>query len=50
MPLISALSDELLALEQGAVVTRGAPVDVLNHPQVVAAYLGVDQAAIARSG
>jgi len=50
MPLISAVSDELLALEQGAVVTRGAPTDVLNHPQVIAAYLGNDESTILRSG
>jgi ABC-type branched-subunit amino acid transport system ATPase component/predicted MFS family arabinose efflux permease len=49
MPLISAVSDELLALEQGRVVTRGLPDDVLNHPQVIAAYLGTSEAAIARS-
>jgi branched-chain amino acid transport system ATP-binding protein len=50
MPLISAVSDELIALELGAVVTRGAPVDVLNHPLVIAAYLGSSDAAITRSG
>jgi branched-chain amino acid transport system ATP-binding protein len=50
MPLISAVSDELIALELGAVVTRGEPNDVLNHPQVVASYLGTSEAAIARSG
>jgi branched-chain amino acid transport system ATP-binding protein len=50
MPLISAVSDELLALEQGAVVTRGTPTDVLNHPRVIAAYLGNDESAIFRSG
>jgi branched-chain amino acid transport system ATP-binding protein len=50
MPLISAVSDELIALELGAVVTRGEPVDVLNHPLVIAAYLGGSEAAITRSG
>jgi branched-chain amino acid transport system ATP-binding protein len=40
MPLISAVSDELLALEQGRVVTRGAPATVLDDPRVVAAYVG----------
>jgi branched-chain amino acid transport system ATP-binding protein len=50
MPLISAVSDELLALEQGAVVTRGTPTEVLNHPRVIAAYLGNDESTILRSG
>ena len=43
MPLIMAVSDELLALELGAVVTRGAPAEVIEHPQVVASYLGTSE-------
>ena len=50
MPLISSISDRLVALDQGAVVTVGAPADVLAHPRVVESYLGVSAAAIARSG
>lgn len=50
MPLISAVSDELLALEQGEYVTRGAPEDVLNNERVIEAYLGGSEAAIKRSG
>ncbi|HUR77657.1 MAG TPA: MFS transporter [Acidimicrobiales bacterium] len=50
MPLIIAVSDELLALELGAVVTRGPAADVLEHPQVVASYLGTSEEAINRSG
>ena len=50
MPLIMAVSDELLALELGAVVTRGEPAAVVEHPQVVAAYLGTSEEAINRSG
>jgi branched-chain amino acid transport system ATP-binding protein len=50
MPLIVAVADELLALELGAVVTRGPAADVLEHPQVVAAYLGTSEEAINRSG
>ncbi|HVT76771.1 MAG TPA: MFS transporter [Acidimicrobiales bacterium] len=50
MPLIVAVSDELLALELGAVVTRGPATEVLEHPQVVAAYLGTSEEAINRSG
>jgi ABC-type branched-subunit amino acid transport system ATPase component/predicted MFS family arabinose efflux permease len=50
MPLITEVSDEILALDLGAVVMRGAPDDVLHDPRVVAAYLGTDEAVIARSG
>jgi len=50
MPLLSSVSDELLALDLGAVVTRGAPKDVLEHPQVVEAYLGSTKEVINRSG
>jgi ABC-type branched-subunit amino acid transport system ATPase component len=50
MPLISSISDRLLALDQGAVVTTGSPAEVLEHPLVVESYLGTSSAAIARSG
>jgi branched-chain amino acid transport system ATP-binding protein len=50
MPLISAVSDELVALDLGAVVTRGAPADVLAHPKVVESYLGTSEDVIQRSG
>ena len=50
MPLIMSVSDELIALELGAVVTRGAPLEVVEHPQVVASYLGTSDEVIRRSG
>jgi len=50
MPLISAVSDELLALELGALVTRGTPEEVLNDERVINAYLGTSEAALKRSG
>jgi len=50
MPLITAVSDEILALELGAVVVRGSADEVLNNPQVVSAYLGGDVDVIYRSG
>jgi ABC-type branched-subunit amino acid transport system ATPase component/predicted MFS family arabinose efflux permease len=49
MPLITSVSDRLVALDQGRVVTEGPPDDVLAHPDVVASYLGSGTAA-ARSG
>jgi ABC-type branched-subunit amino acid transport system ATPase component len=50
MPLIAAVSDEVIALELGGVIARGTPSEVLSHPRVVESYLGTDAAAIARSG
>jgi branched-chain amino acid transport system ATP-binding protein len=50
MPLISTISDELIAMELGAVVTRGVPDAVLSHPRVIEAYLGTSEEVIKRSG
>ena len=50
IPLVSAVSDELVALELGQVVTRGRPRDVINHPAVIEGYLGSSEAVIRRSG
>ena len=50
MALLSGLCDELVAMELGRVITRGTPAEVLVHPQVVASYLGTDDAVIHRSG
>jgi ABC-type branched-subunit amino acid transport system ATPase component/ABC-type branched-subunit amino acid transport system permease subunit len=47
--LISSISDRLVALDQGAVVTIGEPAAVLDHPDVVAAYLGAGGASLNRS-
>ncbi|HEX2038835.1 MAG TPA: ATP-binding cassette domain-containing protein [Acidimicrobiales bacterium] len=50
MPLITSISDEIIALELGAVVVRDKPEAVLSDPRVVSAYLGGDLALINRSG
>ncbi len=50
MPLITSVSDELVAMHLGAVVTRGRPRDVVEHPTVVESYLGTSEEAIGRSG
>ncbi|MFM2071797.1 MAG: hypothetical protein RLZZ623_2060 [Actinomycetota bacterium] len=49
MPLVSSISDRLLALDQGRIITTGTPSEVLLHPQVIESYLGTDPSALARS-
>ena len=50
IPLVSGIADRLLCLHLGRVLVEGRPDEVLADPAVVAAYLGTDDAAIARSG
>jgi branched-chain amino acid transport system ATP-binding protein len=50
MPLLSAICDEMYALELGGVIAQGTPTEVLNHPRVIESYLGTDDSAINRSG
>ena len=50
MPLITDVSDEIIALELGAVVCQGPPADVISNPQVISSYLGGDLDVIHRSG
>ena len=50
MPLIMSISDRVYCLELGEVIAEGTPDEVRHDPLVVAAYLGTDERAIARSG
>ena len=50
MPLITSVSDEIIALELGAVVLRGTPQEVTSDPRVISSYLGGDIGIIQRSG
>jgi ABC-type uncharacterized transport system ATPase subunit len=50
MPLITSLSDSIVALDLGAVLTQGPPASVLANESVVTAYLGGDPASITRTG
>jgi branched-chain amino acid transport system ATP-binding protein len=50
VPLLTSISDRLIALDLGEVVAVGPPDDVVRDPHVVASYLGESEAVIARSG
>jgi branched-chain amino acid transport system ATP-binding protein len=50
MPLISAVSDEIVALQNGRVLLRGTAEVVLNDEGVIEAYLGGSEEAVRRSG
>jgi len=50
MPLITSVSDEIIALELGSVLVRGTPSEVTSHPDVISSYLGGDLDVIQRSG
>jgi ABC-type branched-subunit amino acid transport system ATPase component len=49
MPLITSLSDSIVALDLGAVLTQGPPARVLADERVVTAYLGGDPSTIKRT-
>jgi branched-chain amino acid transport system ATP-binding protein len=50
LPLITAVSDRLVALELGAVIAQGPPAEVVAHPRVLASYLAASEDVLARSG
>ena len=50
MPLITSVSDRMIALEVGQTIAEGTAEQVTGNPRVVAAYLGGDPAAVNRSG
>ena len=50
VPLVSSIADRIVCLDLGRVIAEGPPQEVLANPAVVGAYLGTDEATIARSG
>ncbi len=44
MRFVQQVSDRVLALDFGEVITQGSSQDVLNHPEVMKAYLGEEDA------
>jgi len=50
LPLIAGISDRLVAMELGRVVTTGTPAEVTSDPRVLASYLAASADVIERSG
>lgn len=49
VPLVASISDRMICMHLGRVISQGYVEDVLNDPAVVAAYLGTNKEAIMRS-
>jgi ABC-type branched-subunit amino acid transport system ATPase component/branched-subunit amino acid ABC-type transport system permease component len=48
MNFVMSVCDEIVVLDFGRQIAQGTPAEIRNHPEVVAAYLGVsDQAEVA---
>ena len=50
IPLVTSLSDQLIAMESGRVLMTGAPDEVRTDPRVLASYLAASDDVISRSG
>jgi branched-chain amino acid transport system ATP-binding protein len=50
VPLLTSISDRMIALDLGQIVAQGRPEEVVRDPRVVSSYLGESEAVIARSG
>ncbi|MHB8449702.1 MAG: MFS transporter [Mycobacteriales bacterium] len=50
MPLITAISDKLVAMNLGRVLVAGSVMEVIDHPEVVRSYLSAQDDVIVRSG
>ena len=50
IPLVLDVCDELYVLDAGSMLASGSPDDVVQRPEVIAAYLGRPAAGFAREG
>jgi ABC-type branched-subunit amino acid transport system ATPase component len=50
VPLVSSVSDRMVAMELGRDVVTGTPAEVTSHPDVLRAYLSATEDVLARSG
>jgi branched-chain amino acid transport system ATP-binding protein len=44
MNMVMDISDRILAINFGCAITEGSPSQVQQHPEVLKAYLGEDEA------
>jgi branched-chain amino acid transport system ATP-binding protein len=49
VPLVSSISDHMVAMDLGAVLASGTPTEVVNDARVVEAYLAASPDVVARS-
>ena len=50
IPMIMGISDRIVAMAEGRVISEGTPTEVRQDPVVVDAYLGTNAIAVERSG
>jgi energy-coupling factor transporter ATP-binding protein EcfA2 len=50
IPLVTALSDRMVAMEAGEVIVTGTPEQVRTDPRVLASYLAASDDVVQRSG
>jgi branched-chain amino acid transport system ATP-binding protein len=50
LPLVTGLSDRMVAMEAGAVLVSGTPEQVRSDPRVLASYLAASDDVVQRSG
>ena len=50
LPLVTSLSDRMVAMEGGAVLVTGTPEEVRSDPRVLASYLAASDDVVQRSG
>ncbi|HVE75568.1 MAG TPA: MFS transporter [Actinomycetota bacterium] len=49
IPLITTISDRMVAMDLGSVVASGTPQEVTSHPKVMASYLAASEDVVSRS-
>jgi branched-chain amino acid transport system ATP-binding protein len=49
LPLITSVSDRLIAMELGAVIASGTPDETTQNPRVLASYLSASETVLNRS-
>lgn len=43
MPLVNEVSDRVMAMSFGKTISTGTPQEIMNHPEVIKAYLGEER-------